>query len=105
MEQQSPKNPVQILLNTSDFIAFRDKGRRGYSKDFYGERDADFVRHKKAVRQQVEAVYDAVSQSTTKVAYAKVVLEVEAWAKTHRPVEKLFVADRTPLVGALDQDS
>lgn len=93
-------NPVQIVLNTENYIALVDTPPGKNYKDFFAERDAEFVAHKQKLLSQLNGVRRAFGQApNSPVEYVKVILQSEAWAKSHRPIEKIFDPKKTPCVG------
>lgn len=96
-------SPIQIVLNPENFDEAREAGGGGGRKDFYAHRDREFVAHKAALMGQLDSISAILAaQSQGPIGYLKVVLKREAWAKSHRPVSKLFRSDRTPVVGGGD---
>lgn len=93
-------NPVQIVLNDSNFIKAPDSGRMGYPKEFFGKRDNDFVAHKYKVLSQVVNLQEAVKTSSYGPSvYASVKLRDEALAKSYRPTRALFKPKFFPCAG------
>jgi hypothetical protein len=72
----------------------------GPPKDFFVDRDAEFVQHRDKLRKQVASVSTGFKQSGLSTGVIKVTLRKEAWAKSHRPERALFPPDRRPCVGA-----
>jgi hypothetical protein len=96
-----PNNPVQIVLNDSDFHQAPDPGQPPRPKDFFEGRDAEFVRHKAGLLAALDAVTDEIGKSPYgPAAYLKVEMRNEAVAKSYRPVGRLFKPDQFPCVGA-----
>ena len=96
-------NPIQIVLNPDNFDEAREAGGGGGRKDFYAHRDREFIAHKAALMDQLDSISKTLNaQSHGPIGYLKVMLRREAWAKSHRPVSKLFRSDRTPVVGGGD---
>lgn len=94
-------NPVQILLNAQNYVQMSDVNAGGSIKDFYEGRNAEFVAHKASLRKQIDDLRkDAVSSSgPDALFYARVDLQSKAWAKSHRPLKKLFEPDEIAYVG------
>ncbi|MES2538356.1 MAG: S8 family peptidase [Pseudomonadota bacterium] len=93
-------NPVQIVLNTDNYIGRIEAPAVKNHKDFYAERDQEFVAHKKKLLTQLSDVRKSFnSKRGSPVEYVKVVLQSEAWAKSHRPIEKIFDPQKAPCVG------
>lgn len=97
------KSPIQIVLNSNDFIASWDRSGGGEHKDFYAGKDSDFVAHQSKLSTQLNSL--RVNQTNNKysdVAYAKVILKQSAIAKSHRPTGAIFNKNIAPVVGAGD---
>jgi len=93
-------NPVQVVLNTENYIGHVDTPPGKNYKDFYVDRDDEFVLHQRKLLSQLSSVRQKFSASrSAPVEYVKVVLQSEAWAKSHRPIEKIFDSKRIPCVG------
>jgi hypothetical protein len=96
-------SPVQIVLNPENYEEAREAGGGGGRKDFFAHKDREFVSHRAALINQINAISGTLSaQAQGPVGFAKVVLRREAWAKSHRPVATLFRQDRVPVVGGGD---
>lgn len=95
-----PNNPVQIVLNTKDYFVAPDPGGFGPSKDFFQDRDRDFVEHREKLSRQVRSITTAFTRSHMTSGVVKVSLQREAWAKSHRPQRALFPPDKRPCIGA-----
>lgn len=100
----TPKtNPVQIVLNSSNYIDAQEILAGGGAKDFFGGKDAAFAAHKAKVTQQLSSIQGTLATSSgCRVAFVKVKLRKEAVAKSHRPTSKIFRPDLCPMVGADD---
>ncbi|WP_142683547.1 S8 family peptidase [Chitinophaga polysaccharea] len=96
-------SPVQIVLNTNDFIEALEHNGGGSPKDFFDGNDADFVDHRDNLQKQLGEIRNMqLVSSYTKVSYAKVTLKQAALAKSHRPTSQIFKRDIAPVVGAGD---
>jgi hypothetical protein len=93
------RNPVQIVLNASNYIAFQERSGGGGNRDFFAERDREFAAHKEKLSVQLGSIRDVVEKSSSGVAFIKVKLRREAWAKSHRPTHKLFEPAVFPSAG------
>jgi subtilisin family serine protease len=94
-------NPVQVVLQTDQYMKLPEGGGGGGAKDFYEDRDEEFKRHKQQLLKQVESIRSVLSRtSTQQVGYVKVRLQSNALAKSHRPVDALFKSKSLPLVGS-----
>ncbi|MBT2299992.1 S8 family peptidase [Variovorax paradoxus] len=84
-------SPVQVVLNAQDYVRVADVNPGGSNKDFFAGRDAAFVQHRDRLQHQVLALEQAANASEdSEVFYAQVALQAEAWAKSHRPIDKIF---------------
>ncbi|WP_082531721.1 S8 family peptidase [Methylobacterium sp. Leaf469] len=95
--------PIQVILNTEAFEQKREVGGGGPRRDFFAHRDAEFRNHKRALRTQLTAIGEAIrDQPQGGIGIVKVILRREAWAKSHRPFQKLFKPELITLVGGGD---
>src|SRR5580700_8356708 len=93
-----PNNPVQIVLNTRDFFMVPDHKRWGPAKDFFEDRDKQFVEHRRKLLEQVDGIKSSFQRSGMTSGILKVKMRREAWAKSHRPNRALFPVDKRPCV-------
>ncbi|WP_339430485.1 S8 family peptidase [Pseudomonas sp. EA_65y_Pfl2_P78] len=94
-------NPVQVVLQTDQYMKLPEGGGGGGAKDFYEDRDEEFKRHKQQLLKQVESIRTVLSRAGDhQVGYVKVRLQSNALAKSHRPVDALFKPKSLPLVGS-----
>lgn len=85
------KGPIQVVLNTEVFIQDVPPQKGGSSTDFYANRDSEFVQHKTELIEQLNNLSTIQSSSKySRISYAKIKLEVDALAKSHRPTQKIF---------------
>ncbi|MFM0715935.1 S8 family peptidase [Paraburkholderia strydomiana] len=93
-------NPVQIVLNAQDYVRKADVNPGGSIKDFYAGRNADFVDHRDNLQAQVLGLREAAQNiGAGDVFYAHVELQADAWAKSHRPIKKIFPPSQQVYVG------
>lgn len=96
-----PNNPVQIILNATDFLRAPDPGRMGQEKDFFDGREKEFRQHQEALLAKVDDIERQLRASPYgPAAYLRVQLRVEALAKSYRPNRWVFTDDLFPCVGA-----
>lgn len=95
-----PNNPVQVVLNTKNYLVAPDPRRAGPAKDFFEGRDQEFVEHRDKLLRQVTSIATAFERSNLSAGVVKVSLNREALAKSHRPQRALFPSDKRPCVGA-----
>lgn len=96
-----PSNPVQIILNDTDFLRAPDPGKGGGNRDFFENADIQFEAHKKLLLQSIDNIILTINASEYgPAAYLKVQMREAALAKSHRPVSWVFQKDQFPCVGA-----
>ncbi len=96
-----PNNPVQIVLNDSDFLRAPDPGTSGPGKDFFEKNDAGFAAHRKSLLESLDAIEAAIrSNPYGPATYIRVQMRVEALAKSYRPNQWLLTEEQFPCVGA-----
>lgn len=96
-------SPIQVVLNSDNFIEARDRAGGGVSKEFYEDDAAGFTAHKASVKKNLLDLGEKIATNEfADMGYAKLVLKRSAWAKSHRPTHALFRKDITPIVGAGD---
>lgn len=96
-------SPIQVVLNSSDFIAIWDREGGGSHKDFYADRDDEFIAHKQELTQQLSSLNKIqIENEFAQISYAKLVLKPSALAKSHRPTTSIFKKDIAPVIGAGD---
>ena len=83
-------NPVQIILNTQNYVNTESKPAGGSNTDFFKGRDDEFVAHKEQLDYSLANILDSSSFENENLVYANVTLQEDGWAKSHRPVTKLF---------------
>lgn len=84
-------NPVQIVLNAQNYVDFSYTPPGGRNKDFYAGRDAEFKIHKQKLISQISDMQRVLAQMPAdELVYAKVELQADAWAKSHRPTKQVF---------------
>lgn len=93
-------SPIQIVLNSSDYVTIWERQGGGANRDFYEGRDVDFRNHVNLIEEQLSTIESFQNKNANKVSYAKVKLKSNALAKSHRPTTKLFKKDIAPIVGA-----
>jgi hypothetical protein len=88
------KSPIQIVLNSSDFISMWDRPPGG---------DKEFVVHQSKLSNQLAQIEEKQTKNKfSDITYAKVILKQSGIAKSHRPTDVLFNNNNAPVVGAGD---
>jgi hypothetical protein len=94
-------NPVQIVLNESDYVVAPEPGKGGPPHDFFAGKDEDFIKHKAKLAGSIQRIAAQLAGGPAGGAgYVRVKLRERALAKTHRPVRALLTPDLFPCVGA-----
>lgn len=92
-------NPIQIVLNTSDYIDSPVPEPNGSNKEFYPHKDKAFSEHKNEILKSVRDMKISLENKEFHTLFAHVVLKPAAWAKSHRPVRSVFKTNHVPYVG------
>lgn len=96
-------SPIQIILNTNDFIQSWERSGGGPAKDFFAGNDSEFVEHRVKLQQQLDEIKNIQNENNfAHISYAKIVLRQSALAKSHRPTSQIFKKDIAPVIGAGD---
>lgn len=96
-------SPIQIVLNSNNFIGAWERPPGGSVKEFYEGRDSEFVAHKQLLTTQLSEIKSKLIENEfADVAYVKLVLNQSALAKSHRPTKRLFKKGLAPVVGGGD---
>ena len=83
--------PIQVVTNASEYVEVEVRPHGGKKKDYYAGRDEVFKKHRTEFTEQLDILSSAQRQNPyTKIAYAKVVLETKAIAKSNHPTEKII---------------
>lgn len=99
-------NPVQIVLNAQNYVRRSEISPGGSIKDFYAGRNEDFARHRDALASQLnELQHPFPGAQPDDVFYARVSLQADAWAKSHRPINKVFQPNNQAYVGGAELGS
>lgn len=95
--------PVQVVLQTDNFIVANARPAGGGNKDFYEGDDLAFVKHRNYLLTQLETVRSIQNRNPySSISYAKVILKPSALAKSHRPTRSLFNDRTSRVVGGGD---
>ncbi len=93
--------PIQVVINSDTLIDEEKKHGGGGHKDYYAGKDEQFREHKTSVARQLDLFATAQMENPySQIAYAKVILEKKAIAKSNRPTDKLITeANECKVVG------
>ena len=84
--------PIQVFLNTEQFLTIPERIRRGGNKDFFEGNDHGFSQHKSEMRQKIQDASSTLRRRGQDVAFIIVQMSSEALAKSYRPLGTLFSA-------------
>ena len=98
-------NPVQIVLNSQNYVKRVVATPGGGNTDFYADRDGEFKEHKATLLSQIDAVRAMPEFIGSPLLYAYVELQEAAWAKSHRPVGAIFKTGKMRTLGARELGS
>lgn len=95
--------PVQVILDSDRYIQEERPRQGGSRKDFYSGNNPLFTAHKEKITEQLASISTALYSNThSSIGYTKVRLITKAWAKTHRPTDKIFTPENgCKVVGGL----
>ena len=99
-DQDVVSRPIQVFLNTGQFISLRETRQRGGNRDFFAGDDRGFSRHKSAIRERIRDASETLRRDGQSAGFIVVQMREEALAKSYRPLNALFsLANSFPLVG------
>lgn len=96
------KRQIQYIANSKVLRKPRVVSPGGTQKDFFAGRNTEFVRHRDEIKSELESISEQLSTAHAAFegeGYIEVRLSRDAWAKSHRPVDKLFNLKNATLVG------
>ena len=89
-EQDNVSRPIQVFLDTGQFISLRESRPRGGNRDFFAGDNPGFSRHKSAMRQRLRDASDALRRDDQAAGFVIVQMREAALAKSYRPLSVLF---------------
>jgi hypothetical protein len=94
------ENQIQFVLNPRAFIGDKDLVNGfGPNKDYFVDRDNEFVAHKRSLVQGLVSIGEASrTNAYSRITYAKVKMRSDAIAKTHRPTKSIFTVNKRSYV-------
>lgn len=83
--------PIQVVVNSDQYIRPEITNTPGASKDFYANADSDFLSHKLKLIEQLDYISSLqTSNEYSTISFACVKLRPDAIAKSHRPTANVF---------------
>ena len=99
-EPDTLSRPIQVFLDTGQFITLPEPRQRGGNRDFFDGDNRGFSRHKSAMRQRIRDASATLRRERQAAGFVIVQMREEALAKSYRPLNALFSrATSFPLVG------
>ncbi|ELW1649070.1 S8 family peptidase [Enterobacter oligotrophicus] len=95
-------NPIQIVMNTNEYVDLNIPDPNGRNKEFFPHQDEMFSRHKKDVLSSISEIKESLFESQFETIFAHVSLRPSAWAKSHRPIRSIFKSSIVPYVAGDD---
>lgn len=92
-------NPIQIVLNTSDYINSPTPEAGGNNTEFYPHKDDLFRRHKNEILNSMTELQSSLLNNKYHSTFAHITLKPSAWAKSHRPNRSIFKTHQVPYIG------
>ena len=89
-EQDNVSRPIQVFLDTGQFISLLESRQRGGNRDFFRGDNPGFSRHKFAMRQQIQDASGTLRRDGQAAGFVIVQMREEALAKSYRPLNALF---------------
>lgn len=96
--------PVQVVMQGEGFHKKPERRGGGNQKDFFAGDDTGFARHKAVIRKNLSDFANTLTEHSEPVGFVHVKLRESGLAKTHRPLDALFVPkNHLSLIGG-DED-
>lgn len=89
-EQESVSRPIQVFLDTGQFISLQESRQGGGNRDFFGGDNHGFSRHKSAMRQRIRDASATLRRDGHAAGFVIVQMRKVALAKSYRPLSALF---------------
>ena len=89
-KQDSVSRPIQVFLNTEQFLLVPERGGGSGNRDFFEGNDRGFSRHKSAMRQKIQETSATLRRKRQGVAFIIVQMSSEALAKSYRLLRALL---------------
>ena len=89
-EPDTLSRPIQVFLDTGQFITLPEPRQRGGNRDFFDGDNRGFSRHKFAMRQRIQDASATLRRERQEAGFLIVQMREEALAKSYRPLNVLF---------------
>ena len=82
--------PIQVFLDTGQFITLPESRQRGGNRDFFEGDNPGFSRHKSTMRLRIQDASATLRRERQAAGFVIVQMREEALAKSYRPLSALF---------------
>ena len=89
-KQESVSRPIQVFLDTGQFISLRESRPGGGNRDFFDGDNPGFSRHKSTMRQRIRDASTTLRRDRQAAGFVIVQMREAALAKSYRPLNALF---------------
>ena len=89
-EQDSISRPIQVFLDTKQFITVPESHGRSGNRDFFSENNRGFFNHKSAMRMKIRDASETLRHRNQAAGFVIVQMRNDALAKSYRPLRALF---------------
>ena len=94
------QRPIQVFLNTGQFIELKYRHYSGWNRDFFAGDDSGFERHKSRLKQDIQNITETMNLDGQTANFLAVQMREVALAKSYRPISALFTSsNKFALVG------
>ena len=90
VKQDMMSRPLQVLLDTEQFITVQDSHRGGGNRDFFNGNNHGFSHHKSAMRKKIRDASEILRRRNQVAGFVIVQMRNDALAKSYRPLNALF---------------
>ncbi len=97
-----PTKPIQVFLDTKQFIQRESQRSGGGNKDFFAGNNKGFIRHKEKMQQQMADVAEIMERQEQAGGFVIVQMREDALAKSYRPITLFSPNNSFGLVGGGD---
>ncbi len=89
-EQNTIPRPVQVFLDTKQFITVPERHSGHSNRDFFNGNNHGFSHHKSAMREKILVVSETLRRQNQAAGFVIVQMHNDALAKSYRPLRVLF---------------
>ena len=89
-ESDNISRPVQVFLNTDQFITVSENHQGGGNRDFFSGNNRGFFHHKSAMRKRIQDASETLRRRNQAAGFVIVQMRNDALAKSYRPLKVLF---------------